>query len=295
MLGSVFSLAAAFFWAGGVILFKKSGEVFSPVTLNIYKSIVALILVSLTMVVTGIDFIPDKPSDDWAMLALSGFLGITLADLFFFMALNRLGAGLMAIVECLYLPCVILFSFLLLNENLSIGGMIGGMMVLSAVFLGSYVPRSKKMEIDKNPHLLSGIIYGFLAMFFVALGIVIIKRLLDHTDVLWANFVRVSAGVVTLMIIVMFHPKRRKYFQELKFSRAWLLALPASVSGNYLALLCWVAGMKYTTASQAAILNQMSTIFIFIMAAVFLNERITRYRTIAILLALAGACLTIFS
>ena len=52
--------------------------------------------------------------------------------------------------------------------------------------------------------------------------------------------------------------------------------------------------MKYTTTSRAAILNQMSSIFIFILAAIFLKEKITVNKTIAILLALTGAGLTIF-
>ena len=42
MLGSIFALTSAFFWASAVILFKKSGETFSPISLNIYKSFVAL-------------------------------------------------------------------------------------------------------------------------------------------------------------------------------------------------------------------------------------------------------------
>ena len=106
---------------------------------------------------------------------------------------------------------------------------------------------------------------------------------------------RVVAGVVTLFILVLCHPKKKEYVKELKFSKNWLLALPASISGNYLALLCWIAGMKYTSVSQAAILNQMSTIFIFVLAAVFLKERITTNKVLAIVLALAGACLAILS
>ena len=293
MLGAVLSLCAAFFWASAVILYKKSGEVFSPVSLNIYKSLVALILISLTMLILEIPFFPDKPLNDWLLLAVSGFFGITLSDLFFFMALNRLGAGLVAIVECLYLPSVIFFSFLLLGETLTTGAIIGGFLVFTAVFVGSMSRTKLDPSVIKKSSL-SGILMGCLAMIFVAVGIVIIKELLDRTDVLWANFVRVAAGTASLLVYLFCHPKRKTYIRELKFSKSWLIALPASISGNYLALLCWVGGMKYTTASQAAILNQMSTIFIFILAALFLKEKITRYKTLAIALALSGAGLTIF-
>ncbi|MCW8800724.1 MAG: EamA family transporter, partial [Desulfobacter sp.] len=79
------------------------------------------------------------------------------------------------------------------------------------------------------------------------------------------------------------------------FSKAWLNAFPATVSGNYIALLLWVAGMKYTTASRAGVLNQMSTIFLFILATVWLKEKMTAQRLAAILLAIAGAYLVIFN
>jgi drug/metabolite transporter (DMT)-like permease len=293
MLGSIFALTSAFLWASAVILFKKSGDVFSPVSLNIYKSIVALILVSITMLILDIPMFPDKPINDWLLLAVSGFIGITLADLFFFMALNRLGAGLVAIVECLYLPSVIFFSFIMLNENLSIGDIMGGILVLTAVVVGSMKKKSLDETLESKIPL-SGIFIGCLSMIFLACGIVMIKDLLERTDVFWATLVRVASASVSLFALILFHPKRKQYFRELKFSKAWLTALPASVIGNYLALLCWVAGMKYTTAPRAAILNQMSTIFIFILAAVFLKEKITMNKSIAILLALTGACLTIF-
>jgi drug/metabolite transporter (DMT)-like permease len=293
MLGSIFSLCAAFFWAISVILFKKSGEIYSPMALNIYKSFVALILLSITMLILGIPFFPDKPLNDWLLLAASGFFGITLADLFFFIALDRLGASLTAIVECLYLPSVIFFSFIFLSENLNSGAIIGGILVLSAVYVGSR--KNKNEKALKTKTSISGIIIGCLSMIFLAIGIVMIKELLVHTDVFWAVIVRVVAGTISLLAIAIMHPKRKQYFAELKFSKEWLIVLPASISGNYIALLFWVSGMKYTTASQAAILNQMSTIFIFILAAVFLKEKITMNKTIAIILALTGACLTIFA
>ncbi len=294
MLGSILSLCAAFFWAGSVILFKKSGEVFSPISLNIYKSIVALLLVSFTMLGLGVPFFPEKPLNHWLLLCISGFLGVTLADLFFFMALNRLGASMLAIVECLYLPSIIFFSFLMLGEELKPGALAGGVLVLTAVFIGTIRRTKKNKEILQHKSSFSGVLLGCFSMMFIAISIVMIKELLGETDVIWVTFVRVLAGVITLLMLVLFHPKRKIFFNEIKFSRAWFVALPASVSGNYLALLCWMGGMKYTTASQAAILNQMSTIFIFILAAVFLNERITANKIMAIVLAFAGACLAIF-
>lgn len=296
MLGSLFALGSAFFWACAVILFKKSGETFSPISLNIYKSVVGLLLVSATMLLLGIPFFPQQPLNTWVLLSLSGFLGITLADLFFFIALNRLGAGMAAIVECLYLPSVLIFSYLLLDEHLSAGGILGGLLVLAAVLVGSIQKNDLPLASD-IPAIsrLPAVLAGIMAMIFLALGIVIIKEILTHTDVFWATLVRLAAAIVTLVILLACHPGRQRLLAELRWSGSWLVALPASICGNYIALLLWVAGMKYTTASRAAILNQMSTIFIFILAAVFLKEKITTNKGVAIMMAISGALLTIFT
>ncbi len=292
MLGAALSLGAAFFWASAVILFKKSGEVFSPISLNLYKTMVATVLLTGTMLILDIPILPEKPIKDWVILAGSGFLGITVADVLFFMALNRLGASLTALVECLYLPSVIIFSFLFLGERLTPAAIAGGVLVLSAVFVGSSDDMASSSSL-KNKNAVSGIFLGCLSIIFLSLGIVMIKEMLNHTEVFWATLVRVLAGMITLMILIAFHPNRRTYIKELKPSKAWFVALPASLSGNYFALLCWVGGMKFTTASRAAIFNQMSTIFIFILAGIFLKEKITKRKSMAILLALTGVCLTI--
>jgi drug/metabolite transporter (DMT)-like permease len=294
-MGSAFALACAFFWAFAVILFKKAGESFSPIALNIYKSVVAMALIGLTMWVLDIPFFPDAAPRVWWILVLSGVFGITLADIFYFFALNRLGAGMVAVVECLYLPGVLGFSFLLLGERMGISGIIGSILVLCAILMGAApLKNSAPGTIHKGPSMW-GLCAGILSMMFMALGIVIAKDVLDQADVFWATFVRVAAGLIGLVPIVLCHPGRMRFARELKFSKAWLNAFPATVSGNYIALVLWVAGMKYTTASRAAVLNQMSTIFLFILATVWLKEKMTAQRLAAIVLAVAGAYLVMLN
>ncbi|WP_320044422.1 DMT family transporter [uncultured Desulfobacter sp.] len=294
-MGSAFALACAFFWAFAVILFKKAGESFSPIALNIYKSVVAMVLIGMTMLVMGIPFFPDAAPRVWWLLILSGLFGVTLADIFYFSSLNHLGAGMVAVVECLYLPCVLVFSYILLGERMGFWGIIGSTLVLCAILVGAVSLKDLTSGNFGRGQNMWGICAGVLAMMFVALGIVIAKDVLDQADVFWATFVRVTAGLVGLVPIVLCHPERMRFVRELKFSKAWLNAFPATVSGNYIALVLWLAGMKYTTASKAAVLNQMSTIFIFILATVWLKEKMTAQRLAAIFLAVTGAYLVIFN
>ena len=71
------------------------------------------------------------------ILILSGFLGITLADTLFFYSLNLVGVGLVSIVDCLYSPFIILFSWLILLERLTLLQYLGAGMILLAVYITS--------------------------------------------------------------------------------------------------------------------------------------------------------------
>ncbi len=287
-IGISCSIATALFWAVAVVMFKLSGETLSPTALNLFKGIVTLILLLPTLWVAGEPAFPRQSAGDWLMLGLSGVLGITLADNLFFMALRRIGAGLWAVVECLYLPFMILISAIWLDESIGVRGLLGAALVVVAVIAGSHTDFSFDRP---RRELFIGMVFGSAAVFLLVVSIVLIKPLLDRTSVLWATFVRILAGVVGLLVFSLLHGDRRQILTVLTPSPAWKLALPASIIGNYLAVIAWLAGIKFTLVSVAAILNQLSTIFTFILAALLLNEPVTRQRLAAIVLAVAGALL----
>ena len=292
IIGITCSIAAALFWSVAIILFKKSGDHFSPMAMNLFKCTVTLLLLIPTLFLCGIDLFPEKPAYDWIMFCVSGLLGIALADTIFFIALSRLGAGMIAIVDCLYLPIVIFISFVFLDEILGIKGLFGATLVFTAIFVGS---ASKKSISVTGIDFFIGIILGIFAIILIAGSIVMLKRLLEDTNVLWASFARVLAGTIGLYLVVLLSPGRKKLLAELYPSKTWFSALPASVAGNYIAMIAWLAGMKYTMVSVAAVLNQLSTVFIFILAAIFLKEPVTLPRVSATILAVSGAILTTMS
>jgi drug/metabolite transporter (DMT)-like permease len=288
LIGMLSATCAALFWSSAVVMFKKSGDVLSPTALNLFKGVVTLLLLIPTLLISGTPLFPARPASEWLLFSVSGFLGITLADNFFFMALKRLGAGLWAVVDCLYLPFIILLSSVFLREEIGVKGMVGAGLVIAAIVAGSFSKQSVKCS---RKDLLLGLFWGALAVCLLAGSVIMVKPLLEQTSVLWASFARLLAGVGGLLVMAGFHRERKTILGVLKPSGVWKIALPASIVGNYLAMLAWLGGFKYTLVSVAAILNQLSTIFTFILAALFLKEPVTLPRLIAIVLAVCGALL----
>jgi drug/metabolite transporter (DMT)-like permease len=283
--GMICSVGAAFFWSISVILFRKSGEKISPLSLNFFKCFIAVSLLIPTLFIMRGEFIPDTSINDWLLIIISGLIGTALSDSLFFASLCRVGASLSAIISCFYLPCVIFLSFLFLDEALGINGLIGGSLVLSALFISAL--HGKRQNIDRKD-LITGLIYGLTSILMMTIGIIMIKGVLLRSDFTWVTLIRTGAALLGMLVVFLIHPHRNKLLIEILPSPTWKWAVPGSV-GNYLALLFWLAGMKYTLVSLAAILNQLSTIFIFLLAAFFLKERITPAKSIAVLLAISGA------
>src|SRR4030042_3975119 len=119
-LGETLALLTAVAWAIAVISCKRSGETVHPIALNVFKNILALVLFLPTLPLFGESFFHDAPTGDYLLLLASGALGIGLADTLYFMSLNRLGAGLSAIVDCTYSPFVIALSIVWLGESLNL-------------------------------------------------------------------------------------------------------------------------------------------------------------------------------
>ena len=288
--GEALSLLSALAWSFAVIFFRVSGRTIHPYGLNLFKNVLALTLLTGVLGAFHRSLFPEVPLSTYGLFLLSGFLGIAVSDTLFFMALNILGASLTAIVDCFYSPFIIIFSFAFLGEKLNAAQMTGILLIIAAVLSIAWTSRKENTRIAKTD-LWKGIAFGIAAMFFVAIGIVMIKPILAKTDVLWATEIRLAGGVLGLLPIIAFHRKRREILRPLFRVSNWKTLIPGSLLGSFLSLLLWVAGMKYALASVAGILNQMTTVFIFILAAIFLKEKVTTRRIIAVILAFAGAFL----
>lgn len=291
-MGEACALGSALVWALAVIFFRRSGETVPALALNLYRVIVSCLLFLVTLAAMRRPLWDDADLGDVGILVLSGVIAIAVSDTLFHLCLNRVGAGLNAIVDTLYAPFTALSALVLLGERLGrweLGGMaliIGGVIVASRV---------KPPPGATRRSLTAGVLYGVGSMAALAVGIVIAKPVLERTDVLWATAVRQIGSAVVLLPVAALLPGRRAYFAVFRPTRAWRFTVPGTILGSYLALILWIAGMKYTHTGTAAALNQTTTIFMLVFATLFLKESFGLRKAIASLLALTGIAFVIAS
>ncbi len=289
-MGEFYALACALTWAFAVILFRKSGETIGPLALNLFRVGVSSLLFWLTMLLGGLPLLGQAPWSDYAILMLSGVISIALSDTLFHMCLNRVGAGINAIVDTFYSPFILLFAYFMLGEKMGpvqLAGMtliVAGILVATRVRPPAGVPRRT---------LVAGILLGIAAMGSLSFGIVLAKPVLERSDVIWATAVRQFGSLAALVPVALVHPERRRLFGVFRPQRSWKYSLSGTFLGSYLALILWIAGMKFISAGKSAILNQTSTIYILLLATLFLKEPFTRRKAAATGLALCGVLLVL--
>lgn len=284
-MGEMFALACALVWAFAVIFFRKSGETVSPFSLNLFRVTVSSLLFVVSLAVLRQPLLGQAPLEDYLILVASGVIAIACSDTLFHMCLNRVGAGVNAIVSTLYSPFIILYAFLLLGERLGRDQFFGMFLIIGGVIVAS---ATRPPEGLTRRNLVIGLLYGVASMATLAFGIVLAKPVLERSDIMWATTVRQLGSLAVLAPIALLWPGRKKRLEVFRPHASWKFSLPGAFLGSYLALILWIGGMKYTTAGNAGILNQTSTIYTLVFASVFLKEPFTARKGVAAALAMLG-------
>ncbi|MCF6288231.1 MAG: DMT family transporter [Proteobacteria bacterium] len=287
-LGEFLSLLCALLWAFAVIFYKRAGDHFNVFEMNLFKTTFVLLLMIPTVLLTEGTTIPDMSAYQVGIILCSGLIGIMLADIFYLRALQLIGASLTGITGSLYSPFVVILSILFLGEILKFWQYIGILIVLVGVVIAGY--SSKTKHITHPP--LKGFIYAVLAVFFTALGIVMIKPLSNELPFFWIILIRSFGGYIAMIIFGLILKKSLSVTHIIGAKGGNWLILGAFI-GQYVSMMIWVAGFKYTSASIASILNETAAVFILLLSWLMLKEKLTKRKIIGIIVTIFGVLLVL--
>ena len=296
LLGEILSLGSAITWGISVSLFKIIGNSVSPYILNPLKNTIGTILFVLTvLLISDVSAINNLSTDESLILALSGIIGITIADVLFLISLNILGTSRSAIINTIYSPMVIMLAYFILDESLTFADVIGGLMILlSILYLSFNQEKSNKNNLNK------GLLIGILAYSLMALGIIMVKPILNRFSnsiemQLWIIVFRLIPGTLLSYVTMSFMIKKKEIILQLSNKKIWPIILLGSFLGTYVGFAMWVIGMAKTSASIASILNQTSTIFIAFFGWLILKETFSRKMMICFFISIIGAFIIIIA
>lgn len=283
--GEQLALAAAFVWSVAVILIRLSGLVIAPLPLTLFKTVVAVLCFALTLPFIDVPLLPELSPTAWGRLVISALLGISIADTMVVAALKKLGAGLHAIADCVYAPCMAFVGFMMFHESLNAWEVLGGLFVLAGVGVGMRLTE----EVTDVKSLLAGVLLAGGAHLIMAVGILMVRDIYSSHSVVWVSGFRFFIASLFLVAYGLGSKNRDQLWEGFRRRDIWKWSIPMSILGPYLATMLWASGFVYTKAGRAAVFNQLSTVFVMLLAWLFLKEKLTARKLVGIALAVTGS------
>ena len=283
-LGDFYAILTALCWSCGVIFFEIAGRVLNSLQISLLKNIVG-VLGFISFIILQGDPFPDFIGQEYFILIISGIIGVAIGDILFLASLRRIGSSLSAIVSTGYTISIFILAFLMFGEVISFISYLGGVLVILGVIIGTI-----DRDLKRTPkEVLYGVLFGLLANLCTAYSVLLLRPIMDVHPVVPIALIRFSIGmIISAFGILYLNGKLALRETILKgFSNYNLLA--GAFFGTFLSVIFWLAGFKYTLAGRAAIYNQLSTIFIILLASVFLNQHMTKRKWVAVSLALMGS------
>ena len=283
-MGDIYAIITAICWSSAVILFDISSKNFDAIQLSALKNFIGVLGFIITILVFSIP-LPIFTIDDVFILFISGILGILIADLFFLESLRRLGSGLSAVISTIYTPSIFIISFLLYQETVSSHAYFGGLLVISGIAISTF----KIPNLVKTNDLYIGIILGIVAQILTAYSVLIVKPIMQDSSIVYIALYRFGIGLLATILVCIIKYGYIPTYNNFKKGLSNYSVVFGSIMGTYLSVIFWLAGYKYTLAGRAAIYNQLSTIFIILMARMFLKEELSIKKMIGVGLSIIGA------
>jgi drug/metabolite transporter (DMT)-like permease len=278
IIGVVAALGSAASWALGTILFKGVGAEFSSMAMTFIKSLAGALLLLILLLLVGWTR-PQSSALGW--LALSGLLGISAGDTFFFAALQRLGAHQLIIIMMLGPAVTVLMAVLVLGELPSLLAWIGIVLVLGGVSLTLF---GDSQGGEQPTTVRAGIVFGLLCILSMAVSIIVAKLGLSQVSALEGTFLRMAFGFSGMLFLGLFQQKIGYWLRPLRQgalrARFALAVVVVTFGGFWLSL----AAVKHLDVSIANTLIATEPLFALPLAMFWLRERPGR-------LAVTGACL----
>jgi drug/metabolite transporter (DMT)-like permease len=287
LIGESAALSAALLWAISSVIYSRLGLKIPPLQLNLYKGIIAIALVAITLLIQGTALI-NLSTSTVVLLTISGMIGIGLGDTAYFSALNSLGARRTLLLETSSPPMGALLALIFIGEQLAYSSWYG----IFLTILGIAWVISERNPVDQRSVSPQGIMWGILAAIAQALGAVISRYALIQSAVspLESTLIRLIGGTV-IVIGILFLPVAKQAKMPWQISRRSLGVIAIAAFGStYLGIWLQQISLKFAPTGIAQTFLATSPLFILPIVALQ-GEKISLRAILGVVVSLAGIAL----
>ncbi|MGD8394040.1 MAG: DMT family transporter [Candidatus Eiseniibacteriota bacterium] len=203
-VGEIAGLVTAALWAGTSLAFALASRRAGALAVNQARTVMAIVMLALLhRVLLGSFWPTDLGGRQATWLALSGLVGLSLGDLFYFHSLAQVGPRLGSLLLSTWPVFCALLAWPVLGEGLGAGAVAGIAVTLGGVLLVlADRSRAARWVAPAGGSRARGLVAGCLGAAGQAVGLVIAKLGMEPVSGLEAGMVRVDPLSATLVRMV---------------------------------------------------------------------------------------------
>lgn len=309
-IGMALAFGTTVCWTFSSIFFEQASRRIGSVPLNLIRLVIAVgFLAAFVVIAQQLSEAPARvPSGRQAtMIALSGFIGFFVCDLFLFRSYVLIGARLAQLVMCLAPMFAGAFGYLIADEQLSWMDALGISITLAGVMwvIGERppVPAQGAEAADEgatHPHharrdTITGLVFALIGAATQGLSMPLVKigfKPLEPGEVelppVEVTLLRAASGVVCFAAFIALAGFTKKTLAGLRDGRAMGYATAGAFLGPFAGVSLWIASTKFVETSIAATVTCLVPITIIPLAIFVRKERVTWRAIVGSAIAVAG-------
>jgi drug/metabolite transporter (DMT)-like permease len=295
--GAFLALLASCCWTFAPFLFSSAVRRIGPYYSNFWRLIMAstvlwiiagcLILVSpsATKGITPV-------SVGW--MALSGIMGLSVGDFFYFKALGFLGPRRTLQILTAVPIVSALGAWLFLREILSAFAVAGITLTVGAILAVNWFDKKEAATAEPGRFSTTGIWFAVLGTACQGAGAVLMRQAYHSAgelNTIAATAIRISAAATVLVLLALFTGKIRGSVKAVPSRHAFGRLAAGTALGPVLGMLFYVASLKFAPAGIASTMSSLSPVLIIPITAWRYKTRLNWKAMVAMAVAIAGVVL----
>ena len=291
-IGEIAALATSFFFAMTALIFTATGRIVGSQVTNRIRLLFALVyLVILNFIFFGEPLPFSAETSRWLWLGLSGVIGLSLGDAFFFQSLVSVGPRLGSLLLSLAPIFGSIFAWVFFGETLTPMQLIGIVVALAGI--GWVVMSHEEPPDTRHEHTKRGVFFGVLAGLGQAVGLVLSKQaMFGEFSPFQANAIRMLAAVIFTWFWTAFEGKAGETFTVLreKPQVLRLIALGAFL-GPLVAVTSSLLAVQHTEIGVASTLMALPPVIVLPISYFVFKEKIGWQAVAGTVLAILGVAI----
>ena len=291
-LGESAALLTSLCWSLNSVCFTVAGRRVGSTSVNLLRLLMAwTLLMLLHLGLFGSPFPFQAGGTRLGWLGVSGLIGFALGDAVLFEAFVLIGARLAMLLMTLSPLFSALLAWLFLGQDLSLPKVAAMALTLAGI---AWVVWGGG-DHEAHPHLWRGVLLGVGGALGQSVGLVFsMKGLAGGFSPISANLIRVSAGVVALLLYFAATGRLRGALAGLQDARATAFIGLGAVTGPVLGVVLSLVAIAKAPMGVAATLMSLSPVILLPVSRFGFKEKVGGHAILGTLLALAGAAALFF-